>query len=447
MHFRIQALVLLAGCGHLLATEGNDLSGVVTDMEGKPLAQMSVHIYTAAVRAGVSPLCPGCYTDCAKYAITDPEGRFLIPDLDPELIFRVLAVGDGYKPQFVDKVDPTKGTNLEVRLTPFDPHQADPKRIVRGRVVDEHGKGIPQATLVPEHFKTSGWEGFSPGIFDPLAVTAGDGSFVIAASQDIDSVYLKVAARGFAPRGSGKLLPGQIHQLEMKSGVTIRGQVVQGEKPLAGVKVGMVQKTRSGPVDYPHYRGESFYGEMEIGTNEDGQFLFTQVPAGTSFFIYGIMDTLKDHGAIAASLITTLQDGSTLETGNLEVRPGHVLEGRVVLSDGQPIPPRTRLMLSRDDAWDHQMLELPSDGKFQFPGLPDEGYSLSVQIRGYGASPLNKSINRLSDSELMGTIDTDIRGLRFLLEKGAKADREAVYQSTTWDFTGVKESPLEGAPE
>jgi len=446
MHFRIQALFVLAACCHLLATEGTALRGVVTDADGKPIPEASVHIYTAAVRTGVSPLCPGCYADCAKRTLTDGEGEFLIPDLDPELIFRVLVVGEGYKPQLVDKVDPAKA-KLEVKLAAFDLAQADPKKIVRGRVVDEHGKGIPQATLVPEHFKTSGWDGFSPGIFDPLAVTAQDGSFVIAASQNIDSVYLRVAARGFAPGGSGKLLPGEVHQLALKPGVTIRGRVVHGEKPMAGVKVGLVQENRSGPVDYPPHRGEPFYGEMEIGTNEDGEFLFTQVPAGTNYFVYGIMDTLKDHGSIAAILITTPPDGSTLEAGDLQVQPGHVLEGRVVLSDGQAIPPRTRLMLSRDKAWDHQIFELPADGKFRFQGLPDESYDLTVQIRGYGASLLNKSINRLSDSQLMGKIDTDIHGLRFLLERGATADREAVYQSTTWDFTGVKESPLEGAPE
>src|SRR5688572_3149802 len=85
-----------------------DLTGVVKDQEGKPLREASVFIYTAGPKEGVGILCPSCYADCRKRTRTDSEGRFKIESLDPALLFRVLVVAKGHRPEFVGKVDPIK---------------------------------------------------------------------------------------------------------------------------------------------------------------------------------------------------------------------------------------------------------------------------------------------------------------------------------------------------
>src|SRR5437868_5681841 len=86
-----------------------DLNGRVVDASGKPIRGASVFIYTAGARVGVNPFCPSCYADCSKRAATGDDGGFLIRSLDSSLIFRVLVVGEGFGPSFVDKVDPLKG--------------------------------------------------------------------------------------------------------------------------------------------------------------------------------------------------------------------------------------------------------------------------------------------------------------------------------------------------
>jgi hypothetical protein len=58
----------------------------------------------------------------------------------------------------------------------------------------------------------------------------------------------------------------------------------------------------------------------------------------------------------------------------------------VVLSDGRPIPAGTRLLISRHDAWDSQMLTLPPDGRFEARGLPKEKVSFYVEVPKYRLS-------------------------------------------------------------
>jgi hypothetical protein len=89
-----------------------------------------------------------------------------------------------------------------------------------------------------------------------------------------------------------------------------------------------------------------------------------------------------------------------------------------VLSDGNAIPPKTRLSLSREEAWDHQEVELDANGRFEISGLPTEKYSLNVSLRGYRISSKNHSADGQNPWRLVGTIDQDIDGLKILMEPG-----------------------------
>jgi hypothetical protein len=82
-----------------------DLGGRVVNQAGEPLHGATAFIYTAAARVGINPYCPSCYADCAKSATTDDAGSFIIRSLDPNLIFRVLVVREGYRPAFVEKME------------------------------------------------------------------------------------------------------------------------------------------------------------------------------------------------------------------------------------------------------------------------------------------------------------------------------------------------------
>ena len=56
---------------------------------------------------------------------------------------------------------------------------------------------------------------------------------------------------------------------------------------------------------------------------------------------------------IASRGFTTGKTGSRTDLDKLEIRAGYRVAGRVVLSDGKPIPAKTRIFIGREDAWDH----------------------------------------------------------------------------------------------
>ena len=112
--------------------------------------------------------------------------------------------------------------------------------------------------------------------------------------------------------------------------------------------------------------------------------------------------------------------GSTLDVGDVEVHPGHRLTGRLVLADGKPVPPGTRVLASRDEAWDSQTATVGPDGRFAFTGVPEERVSLTASVRGYHPSPRNASFDLLNPFGLLGMIEGDVEDLRFLLDPGQR---------------------------
>jgi bla regulator protein BlaR1 len=122
-----------------------DLIGRVESTNGQPL-QATVFISTAGPKVGTSVFCPSCYDDCRKKAVTDNQGNFKIESLDPQLIFRILVVGNGFQPRFVHKVDPARGP-VTVDLEPQNLAGLPPGQIFRGRVIDTKGAPIEGAAV------------------------------------------------------------------------------------------------------------------------------------------------------------------------------------------------------------------------------------------------------------------------------------------------------------
>ncbi len=388
-----------------------DLIGRVVTAEAKPIAGAHVLIDSAAVRQGTSPLCPSCYADCRKSADTDKAGNFRVASVDPELLFNVLVVADGFRPTIVKKTDPAKGP-IDVVLSPLDVDKLDPKRILRGVVLDAAARPLAGARVSAQMFKTDAYSGFSPDIFDPLAVTNLRGEFVLTSTSPITYADLKVEGNGVAPRiVRGRKPEANPHTIKMTAGVTITGRMVRDGKPVAGAAAGLVQSSRS---------SDSFLGDTSIGTDENGRFTFLNVHPDEDYFVYGIMGSIKDDGAVAVLRVHSGADGATTDAGDLPVVRGHRVKGRVLLSDGKAIPPKTRLMFSREDAWDTLRVELDAEGRFDVSGLPTEKYSLNVSLRGYRISSKNHSVDPQISSQLVGTIDQDIDSLKILMEPGSR---------------------------
>lgn len=398
-------LLLLAA-----APDRTDLEGRVVSTQGGPVAGAHVLIDSAGVRQGTSALCPSCYADCRKRAVSDKDGRFRIAKLDPELLFNVLVVADGFRPTFANKSDPTKGP-ITVALAPFDAEKLDPKRVLRGVVLDPEGKPLVGAKVSAKGFVTEAFSGFSPNIFDPVAVTNLRGEFTLASKSPIESADLLIEGNGVAPR----IVPGRTpeanpHRIPMTAGATLTGRALRDGKPVPGASIGLVQASRS---------SDTFLGDTTIGTDDNGRFTFLNVHPDETYYVYGMMGTFKDGGAAAVRQVRVAGEGTTAKVGDLPVVRGHRIRGRVLLSDEKPLPPKTRLVVGREGAWDTQRVELARDGRFEIAGLPTERYSLDVVLKGYRISAKNHSVDSQNPWRLVGTIDQDIEGLKILMEPSA----------------------------
>jgi hypothetical protein len=390
-----------------------NLRGHVHLSDGR-LANAKIFIAAAGPKVGTSPFCPSCYSDCRKSTITDSQGNFEIESLDPQLLFRILVVGQGCKPKFVGKVDPAQKP-INVSLEPLDLAQVPPEQIIRGRVIDAKGVPIQRAAVQPFGIRTADgmamW-GWLDGV-DPLAVTDSDGNFVISSRKPFASLDLNIEAAGFAKRWFTKVYGGMPpRDLQLTEGAAIRGRVTLSGRPMTNVQVEAV----SGELSPDHSPSR-----FEIGTDAQGRFLFVNLPPKVRYQVYGRMDSLNAYGASQVATVEVSGDGGMNDAGDLVVVPANRIKGRVVLNDGKPIPPKTRLLLCREDTWDAMHVDLDNDGFFNIGGIPNTPVYLEVAVAGYNRSPVNANIDKLNPAGLIVQVDHDITNLVIRLDKGASS--------------------------
>jgi len=414
-----------------------DLTGtVVAEGDSTPIKRATVFVYTAAVRRGTSPFCPSCYPDCQKSATTDKHGRFRIEALDPELVFRVLVVAENHQPRFVSKVDPTAGP-MQVDLARLDHERLAPGHFLRGKVIDQKGKAVVGAEIVPYSMKTDQGTRYGDlqGV-DPVAVTNRRGEFVITSNTPDAVVSVKVRARNQATLKRRELAFGDVeHEIRLDAGVSVSGQVLHAGKPVAGVEVGLAQTSRG---------SDTFVGPYTIGTNQDGFFAFVNVKPDDEYYLYGIMASLQPLGGVPARKIRVAGAGSRTHLTPLQVEPAQRLAGRIVLSDGGVLPAGTRLLVSRADAWDSKVQEIESDGRFEVTGLPTGPYQVGLSVEGYFLSLTNRSLDLMNQLSLVGHVDHDIEDLVIELQPGVMppVDREAQLKANP---RMLRDQPLRGA--
>jgi beta-lactamase regulating signal transducer with metallopeptidase domain/uncharacterized GH25 family protein len=388
-----------------------DLHGQVNGPDGAALANATVFIFSAGPKLGTSPFCPTCYADCRKSTKTDASGNFKIESLDPQLIFRILVVAKDHKPLFVPGIDPSR-TNPIVKLAALNIADTPPERRVTGRVLDKEGKPIHGAVVESFgiHTKDGGGRFGQLATVDPVSVTDENGEFLITSREDFENMDVNVEARALAKKSFTRLLAsGKPNDLTLTEGASFTGRVMLDGKPLANVAVGVAGADRT---------AGNFTGNYDVGTDASGRFLLANLPPKAQWYIYGLVDTFKSKGAIPTGSVTSGADGEITDVGDLMVRPAHRLSGRVVLEGGGEIPPKTRLLASREKAWDTAFYELPPDGRFEIEGLPTETYGISVRVKGYRVSAKNGSLDALNPYHLIGRVDRDITNLVYLLEPG-----------------------------
>jgi hypothetical protein len=219
-----------------------------------------------------------------------------------------------------------------------------------------------------------------------------------------------------------ELKPGRDHLIRLTPGVMVSGRIEKDGLPLKVVVVGLMTKERAAG---EHLRRD------ELATDKNGLFLFPNVPPDREFVLWAKMESMRGCGARPAKMFKSDKDAAEVNWGRLEVKPACAVSGRLVLSDGKPMPPKTRLFLGREQAWDPTAAEIGEDGRFEFKDMPAESVSLSVRVKGYKFSKRNPSPNWLNGG-IVGHVTGDIRDLKLLLAPG------------TWRYNGEEGEPPEG---
>jgi hypothetical protein len=307
--------------------------------------------------------------------------------------------------------------------------------------LDEVGNPVARATVEPFGFRKDGRGRFG-GLkgYDPLAVTDDTGVFRLGIPEAGVELFVHVAAPFLAPRKFQRLpVDGKGHDLTLFRGVTVRGRLVKNGKPLAGGAIGLAQKDRN---------GETFVGPFQAASDGAGVFTIPNLPPDDSVLLYGLMESLRSHGAVAARELRTGTSGTEIDVGDVRVKPGYRLAGRVELGDSKAVPAGTRVLLSRQGAWDSQQAVVDKDGAFAFEGLPAEGYSLSVRVPGYHLSAENKSLDPLNPIRLLGGVRSEVQGLRLLFAPGPKPARSSAEDRDrrAAEYLRRQDAPLRGAP-
>jgi Carboxypeptidase regulatory-like domain len=375
------AALLAASIAPLFAAESVTVTGAVTDATGQPLDHATVLVYEGRVKTGYGVYCPSCWPDCGKRAITAADGKFSISSLNPNLIFKLLAVKDGFGAAYVDRVDPDQGPAqtavMQPRVSPSDPAQ-----IFRGRVVDVHGEPMADAVIEQQGIMIPGPNGGmgqrfgAAGWIDQMTVSNEKGEFEMAYGKPAAKMILNVSARAMSPKLFTVDTGAERKTLTVTAGATVRGRLLYNGKPVANAEIGIMTHER---------RAGTTYSETRIGARDDGTFAISNVPAGRVWLLYGKMESLASRG-IGTGIVPceTKDDGQEVNVGDIELKPAFTLRGKVVLADGSAIPANTRVTLGSADAgWDTQMTVLAPDGSFEFKGLYSGIYTVDSATRDY----------------------------------------------------------------
>ncbi len=398
--------VLFAGAAICSATTVRSaLSGRVVDATGKPLPHTTVMVYHAGVKTGYSTFCPSCYTDCGKRVLTDSKGNFKIKNLAPELWFELLAVRDGYIPEFAKRVDPAKDANVTMTLA-VRPPTTDFDGVVRGLVMDSDGSPVQDAVVNSVGIimgKSSGYGSFDG--LEPIAVTNKKGEFEIAYAKPTPKMLLSIEARAMAPKFIVMETGPERHSVVLSEGAAITGRLVANGKPVGNAEIGLIAKNRGGFGNNLTIMGDP-YNEIRIGTKPNGSFTITNVPEPVDWYVYAKMSSISRLGATNPVEVKLTRDKQYVNAGNLAIQPGYRLKGALLLSDNKRIPEGMRITIDSDRVWDSQTTVLTSDGHFEFTNLPAGEYHIFPSVRGYRMKG-----SRFRPDELSVSIDHDVDAL------------------------------------
>jgi hypothetical protein len=254
-----------------------------------------------------------------------------------------------------------------------------------------------------------------PGV-DPASVTNLHGEFLITGNPGDQGYDLEVEARGCAKRLVDLLPTGEkAHEIRLTEGATVTGRILKDGRPATGIAVGLVQCDRG---------AGQFVGAYRIATDSQGRYTFANVHPNDEYSVYTAMADAARFGTLPVDHVTVGGDGTTTNAGDRGLAPVHRIAGRLLLTDGKAVPSGTRLLLSREDAWDSQSVQVAPDGSFAFAGVPEEAVTLYTRIAGYRLASKRNRFQQVRQGSVALFVDSDKPKLEIFFEpQGEKATK------------------------
>lgn len=410
--------------------------GMILAEDGIPIPGVSIFTSPGKLRKGKTEYCPyatneagdgtgnhchWCQPDRGTRSVTNKDGRFKVGSLDPDRDILVAFSAEGYEPIYSTSTDPTVARvgRRSMVMRWRDPAGLEPGKVFRGRLVNPQGKPVRGAGVLVLGSKTTteGLTWDTSGI-DKMTSSNEQGEFVIRSQTPRSKILVRVRPRNLATNVFEVASASEsIPEFQLLAGATVSGMVVRDGEVVAFAPVGLVQVDR-----FP----ATFVGNYETTTDGAGRFEFRNVAPNLDYHVFGNMAEFAKIGALPVTRVRVGTDGTQNNVGPLEVKPAHRISGRVILTDGKAVPPMTRLLVYRIDAWDIQTVDLDPWGRFELTGLPSETYGIAAHISGYRTSAKNPNMDPIDAWQLIGRIDRDITGFTYLMEPGSTllADRE-----------------------
>lgn len=352
------------------------INGTIVDESGQPAKDATVFVYSAHLKKGYAIVCPTCWIDCGKRADTNAQGQFTITGLDPDLKFRLLVLKEGFTATAKGGVDPEQGPLPPIKLN-SRAASTDETKIVHGRVTDVAGNPIAGALVEPVGAFQSGVTSFGtvPWI-DPLAATNASGDFEIVSTKPIEKIMLRVSPRALAPKLVTEPPGPATNSIVLTEGATVLGRLVEPSgTPIAHAEVVMISHDRS---------NDENFSDMRVGTDQDGSFVFTNVPARRIWGIYPTSESLQGRNLTAGPYwCETIVDRQVVNVGKITLHPGFSVSGRIDLLDQKVIPPSMHVSIRSEWAANSRLSDIASDGTFEFRRLAPGIYSVNVGVTGY----------------------------------------------------------------
>ena len=421
-------LATLTGSGGFLADAADidqvpksALHGSVLTTNGEPITNATITI--KEVLAGRGAVYVSDAPDCNRQAMTAADGSFAFEGLAAKTKFHGVVTAPGYEPQGFWRVDPAAGP-LKIQLPPA-PARDDPQQTVHGHVVNADGKPVEGAKIQVYMLHTErDWH--SGG---GLVYTDQQGEFAFRAGEKIIDCGFTIKANGYVPRSFSEIQPGaDTNEYTLSQGARLTGRLLKEGKPVADAGVGI-----------HGVNGGGLINDFSVVTDRSGRFTFSGLPPHEEFYLFGIMQSLQELGALPRRRIKTGDDGTRVELGDLNLVKGYTISGRVQRADGKPTrvaaftlarteltPPTdhtptkqeesNRSFYGLEHSFDDWRSDPGADGRFEFTGVPGETVSIFLMLRPFDmVSPRNVS----SDGKgfrLLGTVVSNKTDLIIELE-------------------------------